>query len=802
MAKNYSEEIVLSTLLNFRVSAALKSVIGRDLITNDFVAIFELVKNSFDADATKIDLVFHSDENGMQKIFVIDNGKGMSYDDIVDKWLFVAYSAKQDGTEDGHLKSGRTYAGNKGVGRFSCDRLGGHLKLQSLIESSDKVNILKVNWGDFEQDSKQLFADVDVTHSENNTLTLPSEVLSLKKGVILEISDLRSPASWDREKLLKLKRHLEKLINPFGNSHSKVEINLHCSRELEQDKKIETIINDSESNYLEVVNGSVKNVIFDTLKGKTTWLQVDMDNDGNLISTLIDRGELIYKIKEPSNAYPELLNTDFSCQIFYLNMSAKQTFSRRMSMSAPEFGSLFLFRNGFRVFPVGESSDDYWKVDRRRQQGYARYLGTRDIMGRVDIAGSEYKFKESSSRDKGLVETEASKQLFDCVVHKCIRKLESYVVGITWQDKLDKNYGTIQRLEVDENRARIIDLVGQLAKSDTIELLDYSHNLIDVLNEKSSYFESSLERLADLAKGTHDEDLRSNIDSARKKFAELKKSEQEALRIADEEVAARRAAERHAENEKVERIKAEEKVSAVAHAYEDEKKRNLFLISSESRDKEQLESFLHQIVIYAAASKQKITSVILKSNDPSFNFTRDSITAPLSELLETTEKIMTTSKFATTANFKLDSSEIKDDVCLYIEQYIETICTAYNSRINIQVENFAKPFVIRFTPIELGMILDNLVNNAKKSRSSQIIFKINDISLGVLEVSITDNGRGLNSGIIEPFRIFEKGFTTTRGSGLGLYHSKKQIENMGGELVLPDLQPAKGLQLIMRLRKR
>ena len=102
--------------LQFRVSAALKSVIGRDLITNDFVAIFELVKNSIDAGASKIVVDFDLEKGPNSCIRVIDNGKGMSFEDIEDKWLFLAYSAKKEGTEDRQTK---VYAGNKGVGRFS-----------------------------------------------------------------------------------------------------------------------------------------------------------------------------------------------------------------------------------------------------------------------------------------------------------------------------------------------------------------------------------------------------------------------------------------------------------------------------------------------------------------------------------------------------------------------------------------------------------------------------------------------------------------------------------------------------------
>ena len=127
--------------VQFKVSSAIKDLVGKDLIRNDNIAVFELVKNSYDAFASKVVITFESD-----KITIADNGKGMTFDDLKNKWLFLAYSAKKDGSEDAEDekqqsyrdKIGRHYAGAKGVGRFSCDRLGENLQLTTKRKSRNK----------------------------------------------------------------------------------------------------------------------------------------------------------------------------------------------------------------------------------------------------------------------------------------------------------------------------------------------------------------------------------------------------------------------------------------------------------------------------------------------------------------------------------------------------------------------------------------------------------------------------------------------------------------------------------------
>ena len=193
--------------LHFKVSSGLKDIIGKDLITNELVAIFELVKNGYDADATEINLIINSYEN---YIIIQDNGKGMNRDDIENKWLFVAHSEKKD--------SDKVYAGSKGIGRFSCDRLGTKLKLIS--HKDDEVSELKIDWGEFEKDSLTKFEELDVTY---NSLDVVEDTFIQKSGTILTISNLRD--TWDLNRVNKVIKALQRLVNPFVDD-GKIKINV------------------------------------------------------------------------------------------------------------------------------------------------------------------------------------------------------------------------------------------------------------------------------------------------------------------------------------------------------------------------------------------------------------------------------------------------------------------------------------------------------------------------------------------------------------------------------------------------
>ncbi len=804
--------------LQFEVSSGLKSIIGKDLITNDIVAIFELVKNSYDANSKRVDIIFttkfekikvdneHIEVAYKDKIFIIDSGKGMSYQDIKNKWLKVAYSAKKDGTED-HLH--KTYAGNKGVGRFSCDRLGAKLRIQSKTEDCDEISNLYIDWGDFDKDFKREFSSVDILYEKKESFDFPKEFNEkIKSGVIIEISSLREKYSWTTNKLLDLKRNLIKLVDPFGDSRFVFDIYINDSYSKERDDNIINSAQPEDEFQTNIINGKISNTIIDVLKSKTTYLEVEL-KDKHYYSTLKDRGELVYKIKEPINKNSFLVDSSFKCELFFLNRSAKSTFTRRMGTQSVSYGSLFLFRNGFRVYPVGEEDNDFWGLNRRKQQGHSRYLGSRDILGKVEVWGNEDEFKEASSRDMGLIKTDASEELKKVILDRVVKKLEAYVVGIQWKDAFDKDFDTPERMFRDENKVRILDLVSKLSGTDSIELIDYNNDLVAIYDEKSKHFESTIDKIVGLAGETNNTKLLKLVKEATSRFELEKKRAEEAKKQADLEQKLRREAELKAREESIRRAEEETKrrqAEAQAEKFkvesEHEKSRNLFLSSmAKDRDKEKLESFIHQLIIYSAATKDLINNAIYKVNKNKGNLDKLEILDVFSEILNNNEKIITTSRFAVMADFMLDSACIEENLTDYIAQYMSDIITAYNQKIKIE-NNIPNDidFVIRFSPIEIGLIFDNLISNAQKARASKVIVDAKVDKNNYLIITVTDNGKGISSQI-DATRIFEKGYTSTNGSGLGLYHAKTQVEKIGGEILLDETQPLRGARFTIRIKK-
>lgn len=820
--------------LQFKVSSALKDLVGKDLIVNDNVAIFELVKNAYDAYATKVEIEFLED-----KITISDNGKGMTLEDLRDKWLFVGFSAKKDGTEDGDKQKSyrdtikRHYAGAKGIGRFSCDRLGKDLILRTRSNASGILETIHVDWTNFEVDQHKEFENINIEHySDNNGSVVFPE--NKHTGTILEITRLNDEKlPWTRRRLLELKHSLEKLINPFAETND-FSIEISCPRELSEDKR-----NIKEKKHeREIVNGILNNSITSILDIKTTQIDVRLTEE-YIYTTLTDRGVEMYKICEKNKDFNKLTNVQIN--LYFLNRSAKNNFTRTMGIEPVNYGSVFLFRNGFRIMPFGNTGDDSWGLDYRAQQGKNRYLGTRDLFGRVDVVtDSIEEIKEVSSRDGGLIETQTSKQLlrFFEIAH---RRLERYVSGVLWGGlfKQKKYFDSKEEAELKRKELQAIDkendapdyilkssigskidfiqLIKNLAKDKNVEVLSYNRDLanifanIDDLGYIKPQFISDLEKIAKTIK---DKVLITSIEDAKKRITKLEKEKQEAEHKAREEELKRQEAERKAKESEERRIEAERKKAealaakrlAQIQAKEAELKRREEEIrrkEAEQKRKEEEEKRIKaekerkieslKVEFYKKALNPDTDALIhhVKNNNSRINDEIDKLIETVVSKMRETEyydvmittlsgirKLSNKSLIATDLILNTDlakSDSQKINLPLFIDGYLKN---EINEDIKCHFSSTIDNFAIMGSKLDLALILDNFIKNSVDWGARNFWISCSKYMNG-LSVDVYDDGDGLSNKFADnPEEIFD--FSTSGkqgGTGFGMYLIRESLKD-------------------------
>ncbi|MXX91004.1 MAG: histidine kinase [Boseongicola sp. SB0677_bin_26] len=751
----------------FRISSHLKDIIGRDLVTNEYVAIFELVKNSFDAAANRIDIEFDPDR---QRLSISDDGHGMSSDDIREKWLFVAYSEKADAQTDNYrdkIKPGGQFAGNKGIGRFACDTLGERLSMYSRAKCDGPIATLSVDWTLFEENSQDEFQTINVERgyvSEFPELTHvgpPEEC-----GTVLVIEGARH--RWDGDRIIRLRRDLAKLIDPFGTTDT---------------VEVYTWLVDGALTQIQDVDGLVRNEISDLLEEKTSRIEVHI-RENEISTTLWDRNRKIYELRE-SSPYDELEGCEVRGMIYYLNRSAKHTFTSRMGVQPVKFGSVFLFLNGFRVFPIGEEMDDTLGLSRRKQQGQSRYLGTRDVLGRVDVLAPPKMFREVSSRDAGLVADARSRALYDAIRRHMIFRLERYVVGVNWQDKLDQDRDTPVGLETDSARARILDVIGSLAKTSDVEVVYFDEDVVRVADDPEATTEATLRAMSALAESRGDEKLLGQIEQARRRIEELEASREEAREFA------RRALE--------ERQRSDARIAAL-------ERQAAFLGSSRDIDVERVQLLMHQAAIHVGHLKSAIANAgvevrraLLTIQEPDDSTSSDEVQDLLAAIRQrlrragtslsgatlSSDRLRALLSFAPNIRVDLETDRVDGDLLKFLREYFEVRLEGISGIPDTELDADGLSLNCEFSPVDIAVVVDNLLDNAHKAKATRLELRAKRKGPHALTIHVVDDGLGINQSNLDASKIFERGYSGYKdGTGLGLYSVKQILEGMGGSIEL------------------
>ncbi len=382
-----------------RPRARLLRTIGAELISSELVAVIELVRNCYDADATRVELVFekpHLPEEA--RLTIRDNGHGMSREILLGPWLEPATDHKA-GTGVGplagsHSPGGRRRLGSKGVGRFAAQRLGSRLVVQTRAPESETELLAWFNWDELDRADRYL-----------DQLAIPwreQEAEHLKShGTALVMHRLRD--HWTPERFDKLRLGLERLLGP-GMHSSGFSIHLIIDGVREA---IQPALDKVQAMYslkgTVAVGGQCRLVYKDINGAEEVWERVVFwpEEGGNC-------GPFTFHIsawdldREPLRLFLEKTGAGYGLRDF-----------RRLIR---EHSGISLYRDGFRILPYGEPDNDWLRLDRRRVNNPTMRLSNNQILGVLQLtADSNPGLKDQTNRE-GLVTNEAYSHLQQVVL--------------------------------------------------------------------------------------------------------------------------------------------------------------------------------------------------------------------------------------------------------------------------------------------------------------------------------------------------------------------------------------------------
>ena len=759
----------------------------------------------------------------------------MNLTDIDEKWLNIAYSEKKSNSK----QYDRMMAGAKGVGRFSCDRLGQFLNLYTRKKGKECF-LLKIDWRKFEiDDKKKEIQSIDIEYEVLNDIELEKKgISSFEQGVILEIIQLRSnwvrleDNKWNTDKLAGLKKYLEKLINP-NQAFEKNDFGIYLNAD--------EFVNENESkNPNERFIGKVENTIFQKLDFKTTSIECKSIDDGRIIlTTLKDKGDTIFWIKELSDFYPEIQN--FKITLYYLNTYAKAFFTKQTGMRSVSYGSVFLFLNGFRIPPYGEEGDDWLKLEQRKSQGYARFISARDLVGQIEILDSNNSFQIVSSRE-GLVKNDNYEKLAERggLFYRVLRRLEKYVVdGLNWDSIPDEDRNKVSEIEKkiisgelsEENlryqedtktkRRRIYESIHsiinaspqkvielyinenlieskiieekELAEQEFSRLLSDFENkkisgdlLAQILQKKAQESKELEKQLADFSKYTTNEattkaiaELQSYKETIEKQ-AKIIESLQKQLEEKEKEIASTQTdADARIKEAEKKRKEAEQKQKEAEADRDLIKQQNKYLESTRTISAEE-ESFIHIINVYSHEINpafEKISDIVSTDTVPK------ELIKEISVIRTFFDKILNAASLLTKANIKQLANKEIINLSEYIKEYIQTCSEILFRDIDFKVVNDNNAeYYGAYSMLDISVLLDNMISNAKKENADRIQINIFEKNSKYI-IDFSDSGKGVSDSVLLGDRMFELGVTTRYGgSGIGLASVKKIVTDMKGRI--------------------
>jgi signal transduction histidine kinase len=382
-----SEDESTETLVTFKFSGKLARILGRESIADKITALAELVKNSYDADAHSVTIgLYNLDDPSKARIVMRDDGEGMSNEEFAEKWMIVGTDIKE---REPYSVAGRRRVGEKGVGRFSVERLSREVSIRSKKKGTRTGFEVLIDWDRFE-DRDVLFDAVPLVLKP---LEFPERHTSFFE---MELRRLRD--TWTRLDVKGFARDMSFLVSPL---------------EVDPDFRINLDIPEFPALAKELKPGILELAYY--------VLDVRLDPSGAFEWRIRFRDGDEEKLEQRGD--PRVCGP-LHLRVYYYRRGGRRGFRvsypgltlASVKSILEKYSNIRIYRDGMWVRPYGFPGEDWLALDLKRMKRLADLPASNQIVGYVAITKDGNPLLTDTTSREGLVRGEALESLKEFVV--------------------------------------------------------------------------------------------------------------------------------------------------------------------------------------------------------------------------------------------------------------------------------------------------------------------------------------------------------------------------------------------------
>lgn len=403
----------------FAITPRVIAHLGEDLIKNENIALVELVKNSYDAQATFCEVEFFFIGDELSKITITDDGVGMDLDTIENAWLVIGTDNKKKQLE--HPSSGRLPLGEKGIGRLGVHKLGRKIHIQTHKFGYNEV-VIDIDWTKLEKANSIDDFPIQVTEQIPSSLPIPH-------GTKITISDLKG--DWNRRKLRNVYRDLASLNSPFNERTDSFVVEVKSNTNVfEGLPPIADILKVAMYRGHCVIDGDE---IKDFYYQFTPWESLS-NMQGREVRALSEEDKYLKRRKDiaTSRNRNKIVLEDFSLSDYKIGKIILDFFIFEKDTAVFSFmnmertilnsylrenSGVRVYRDGVRIYNYGEKDSDWLSLDLNRLKRAGDNISNNIIIGSVGISRRESTDLKEKTNREGFIEDEAYFAFVDAVTY-------------------------------------------------------------------------------------------------------------------------------------------------------------------------------------------------------------------------------------------------------------------------------------------------------------------------------------------------------------------------------------------------